>query len=1497
MEWKQISMVFVAMLVLMPAAFATYTCNSSSIVGDVNGDGQITSADASAASYLFMHSNEIPPNTCCMDVAPSVGINNGDAVKINLYVNNGGPNANTGDIGKHCYEINNLPPVITGTGGPASLNVNQVGTWTISANDPDGTYLSYTINWGENNGAAPSSPTSAATSTATFQHAYSQAGTYTVIFSVTDSAGASTQSTITVNVASAAPPQVLGKISYWWGKVNMHNSNGAWVSDPDGSSGANIEMVQYCKKFFPGTTEIRDSDPETINGWKDAGNVGSYSSLALTYQCVASSEQGSATSTIDASPNEASQGGQISVTGTVSNPTSSTRTYLVGIVYYATVGGLPYQAGNTPVIQEITLAPGETRSVYGNFVATTPNGQQNYNLAKISVYMRSGNALVSQSFDRVNVGGVTPTDLPPAIATFTGPSTLSAGTRGWWSAKVNDLDDANAHYIIQWGDGTSTPSASLVTGLMYDNGFDHIYSNAGTYTATLAVTDAHGTATAAQASTTTIVAQAQAALTFTAWAEPDVPNTSYGFYVKPLDGNQVPPASSIKVTSTVLTPSTPYYPNGNSVTLVMGLVGMASQYANQGVYGWGFGNTMPCGTYYYNTTVERVPNTGSAAQKSGTFVLSSPYCLQQATNQPPVITSVGGPTSLNANQQGTWSVSAYDPDGTYLTYNVVWGDEALKGMQASTTFSSTATFQHTYTQAGTYTITFTVKDAQGAQTQSTITVSVGGSSSSCSGFTTLHVGESVASAGYSARLSGISAATGAAGTHPAILDMIDSQNAVVGQIQVEPGTPYTHVMPSGARFRVSVCETSLGSTFSAKYAKVAVEATIEYNGSANQPPTITSVSDTFGSLSVGNTAYWTVIATDPGTPSITFSANFGDGTAPATYGPYGSGSGVNFQHAYAQAGTYTITFTVTDNLGASAQATKTVTVTGVGASCEGFTTLHVGEDVTSSGYHARLMDIIDLTSVRPAVINMLDSQYTVIGQIQVDPGSSYTFAAPNGDRLKVSVCETMAGPSLSSKNAKVKMSAGGSTIPANQPPVITGVGGPTSINVNQAGTWKVSARDPDGTYLAYSVNWGESGITPVSGNDRGMIGNTASFEHTYANAGAYTIAFTVTDAQGASTQSTLSVRVAGIAPPASGDVSASVGAIPTELYQYDSVYVTGKVSRGTGGASDDIRNYVVVLSLDNGNQVRTGRAEAVLTADGKEDVKTAEKAEVANAAYQAGSIASVQGASRSASGSIAPSQGKEEQITLAPGEGREVSAYFTASQLGTNFAKIMVYQKTGENCIGAASGAAEDRNCNGAYVLVASDTVKVFVKQGGIPSPPSEKMTLKFERGWNQVSVPTGYEVQLSDIQKKCDITSAWSYNPNSGQYEAATAFGKGTVGVWMKAGSACTYELEAPYASTWSSPLKAGWNMVGAPASGVSFASVAGSCKVTSGPWNYAPSAGQYAYSAKLEPGKGYWVKVASDCTLQNNDDSPPPVPSEATPAAQATTTPASVNGVQRTG
>ncbi len=97
------------------------------------------------------------------------------------------------------------------------------------------------------------------------------------------------------------------------------------------------------------------------------------------------------------------------------------------------------------------------------------------------------------------------------------------------------------------------------------------------------------------------------------------------------------------------------------------------------------------------------------------------------TNLAPVITGVGGPTDLAVNEVGTWSVSAYDPDGTYLNYSVDWGDVRplpmpMMGMPEQ--IQQTAELSHQYSYAGTYTIIFRVTDSNGAQTQARITTRV-----------------------------------------------------------------------------------------------------------------------------------------------------------------------------------------------------------------------------------------------------------------------------------------------------------------------------------------------------------------------------------------------------------------------------------------------------------------------------------------------------------------------------------------------------------------------------------------------------------------------------------------------------------------------------------------------------------------------------------------------------------------------------------------------------
>lgn len=78
------------------------------------------------------------------------------------------------------------------------------------------------------------------------------------------------------------------RINYWWGKVNQHVDleKGAWVTDPDGVSGADLDKLTYCKKWYPETVSVRDYKSETINGWRERGNVNFWPSTKLSTECV-----------------------------------------------------------------------------------------------------------------------------------------------------------------------------------------------------------------------------------------------------------------------------------------------------------------------------------------------------------------------------------------------------------------------------------------------------------------------------------------------------------------------------------------------------------------------------------------------------------------------------------------------------------------------------------------------------------------------------------------------------------------------------------------------------------------------------------------------------------------------------------------------------------------------------------------------------------------------------------------------------------------------------------------------------------------------------------------------------------------------------------------------------------------------------------------------------------------------------------------------------------
>lgn len=153
---------------------------------------------------------------------------------------------------------------------------------------------------------------------------------------------------------------------------------------------------------------------------------------------------------------------------------------------------------------------------------------------------------------------------------------------------------------------------------------------------------------------------------------------------------------------------------------------------NSGSYSWTIPKDLP---QAYTGKVTIMVWADSASGTSGTFLLGSGTVT--TTNQPPVISGVSGPTTLNVGQQGTWAVNASDPENGTLSYSVLWGDEnnsisAYGIAQYMMPPQQSATFTHVYNSAGTYQPKFTVTDSVGLNAQTSLSVVVGSTISNTS---------------------------------------------------------------------------------------------------------------------------------------------------------------------------------------------------------------------------------------------------------------------------------------------------------------------------------------------------------------------------------------------------------------------------------------------------------------------------------------------------------------------------------------------------------------------------------------------------------------------------------------------------------------------------------------------------------------------------------------------------------------------------------------------
>ena len=158
-----------------------------------------------------------------------------------------------------------------------------------------------------------------------------------------------------------------------------------------------------------------------------------------------------------------------------------------------------------------------------------------------------------------------------------------------------------------------------------------------------------------------------------------------------------------------------------------------------------------------------------------------------------------------------------------------------------------------------------------------------------------------------------------------------------------------------------------------------------------------------------------------------------------------------------------------------------------------------------------------------------------------------------------------------------------------------------------------------------------------------------------------------------------------------------------------------------------------------------------------------------------------------------------------------------------------------------------------------------------IAAPPSSvTFTLHLHPGWNLLSVPLLYSSEVNTTCNSEIQSPVWQLQ--SGQFIRAYNT-EGGNGYWLKLSDSCSVTFAGqPLTSAQLPSLSVGWNLIGALNYSAPFNSIAGNCRAVSGPMSFDPSSGTYYNTSTISPGKGYFVKVASACSMGN---APPPLPS----------------------
>jgi hypothetical protein len=172
--------------------------------------------------------------------------------------------------------------------------------------------------------------------------------------------------------------------------------------------------------------------------------------------------------------------------------------------------------------------------------------------------------------------------------------------------------------------------------------------------------------------------------------------------------------------------------------------------------------------------------------------------------------------------------------------------------------------------------------------------------------------------------------------------------------------------------------------------------------------------------------------------------------------------------------------------------------------------------------------------------------------------------------------------------------------------------------------------------------------------------------------------------------------------------------------------------------------------------------------------------------------------------------------------------------------------------IGTIGQAAAERSLSTSYGLWP-----------GYWHPTRVGFQLSLKAGWNMVSIPVTPADNSTSVVFP-GVVGVFTWNATDGSYYEPEVIDP-EQGYWVAVTEDTTITVNGTPVDTWTTDIKAGWNMIGSANMTVSIADPndnPDSSVIPPAYW-WDPEGKSYVVTTDVEPGKGYWIPSINDCVL----------------------------------